>query len=51
MVICEEEIDGYIVGYTENYLRVYLQKGDVNGFYKVELTELFRDGALAKIVE
>ncbi len=50
-VICEEEIDGYTVGYTENYLRVYLLKGNTNRFYKVKLTELFRDGALAEIVE
>ncbi|MBR3864876.1 MAG: tRNA (N(6)-L-threonylcarbamoyladenosine(37)-C(2))-methylthiotransferase MtaB [Clostridia bacterium] len=50
-VICEEEIDGYVVGYTENYLRVYLKNANVNAFCKVELTELFRDGALAKIVQ
>ena len=50
-MIYEEDIDGYSVGYTENYIRVYVLDKLANGTNKVELTELFRDGALAKIVE
>lgn len=49
-VITEESIDGYFVGYTENYLRVYLKNAGENQCLKVKLTELYRDGAIAEIV-
>ncbi len=49
-LIVEEEEDGYYVGYTENYIRVYLED-KASGKTDVVLTEPFRDGALAKIAK
>lgn len=49
-VIPEEIEDGYVVGYTENYIRVFL-KGELKyGEFKVVLTKPFKDGALAEYV-
>lgn len=49
-LIVEEEENGYFVGYTENYIRVYLTV-PASGCVKVLLTEPFEDGALAKLVK
>lgn len=49
--IPEEEKEGYIIGYTENYLRVYLNKEEVktDKAQKVIILEPYKDGALAKV--
>jgi len=49
-VIPEEEEDGFIVGYTENYIRVYMEGEMKEGKYRVKLTEPFKDGARAEYV-
>lgn len=48
--IAEEQIDGYTVGYSENYLRLYV-KGGAFGVYNVRVLSSFKDGALAEAVE
>ena len=49
--IPEEEVDGYTVGYTENYIRIYLKNCLPQVKVKVKLTAVFKDGALAEVVE
>lgn len=80
-VLAEEYSDGYLTGYTGNYIRVYLgpdaitpghgighevEKNEANcggqceagdnlsnrpgEFYRVRLTELFRDGCLGELI-
>lgn len=48
--IAEEFSDGFTTGYTPNYIKVYaplrLESGKK---YEVELTEIFKDGAYAKL--
>lgn len=54
-VLTEEEADGFITGYTDNYIRVYIDVGDaekddaprLGDFCKVQLTENYRDGCKA----
>ncbi len=52
-VLIEEEIDGYYVGYTENYLRCYVKSTEkLEGqIVEVKLKKSFRDGALAKLIK
>ena len=58
-VLAEEEQDGYITGYTDNYIKVYIDvsKGPGNSsprlgeFCKVKLTENYKDGCKAVIAE
>ena len=52
LVLPEDQEDGYVVGYTENYLKVYLQGERDYGddFVNVEISDVFRDGAKAKIL-
>ena len=47
-MLAEESADGFVSGYTDNYIRVYI-KGDlaVGEKYRVKLTELFKDGVSA----
>ena len=47
----EEMVGDYTVGYTENYLRVYV-KGDYTnkGIIKVKVIEPYLDGAIGKIL-
>ena len=47
----EEIEDGYLVGYTENYVRCYVRSDFVREKIKVRLTGPFKDGALAEIME
>ena len=47
----EEVKDGYAVGYSENYIRVYVKDFIGKGLNKVVATEPFRDGILAIIKE
>lgn len=47
-IIAEETEDGYTSGYTDNYIRVYIEGNLTAGEkYRVKLIESFRDGALA----
>jgi threonylcarbamoyladenosine tRNA methylthiotransferase MtaB len=50
--LAEEKEGDYVVGYTGNYVKVYV-KGDIpcNAFYTVRLKEPFLEGALAEICE
>lgn len=49
--IAEEECGGYTVGYTGNYIKIYaageMRSGEK---YSVVLTEIYKDGALGKLV-
>ncbi|MBR2673910.1 MAG: tRNA (N(6)-L-threonylcarbamoyladenosine(37)-C(2))-methylthiotransferase MtaB [Mogibacterium sp.] len=54
-VLAEEESEGYITGYTDNYIRVYLDIRDMKTetaprlgeFCRVKLTENYKDGCKA----
>ena len=50
-VVPEEKEDGYVVGYTENYVRCYIKTDFVRKKLKVMLKEPFKDGAIAEIIE
>lgn len=50
-VIPEEKEDGYVVGYTENYIRVFMQGEMRCGEFAVLLKKPFKDGALAEFVD
>jgi threonylcarbamoyladenosine tRNA methylthiotransferase MtaB len=51
-VLTEEHRDGYMTGYTGNYIKVYIKDTDEilqpGQFLKVRLIEAFRDGCLAE---
>ncbi|MBO5394468.1 MAG: tRNA (N(6)-L-threonylcarbamoyladenosine(37)-C(2))-methylthiotransferase MtaB [Clostridia bacterium] len=54
-VLIEEQQGEYFVGYTENYIRVYIpaeKQNDelINKILTVKLKKLYKDGAIAKIV-
>lgn len=50
-VVTEDEENGYIVGYTENYIKVYLPSNTTqNMLYKVKLVDLYLDGMKGKII-
>ena len=44
-VICEDIEDEYLVGYTENYIKVYLSDTSLKGKVKVKLTSIYKEGA------
>lgn len=46
-MLVEEELEEYMTGYLENYVKVYLPKGEykVNDFVKVRIVEPYLDGA------
>ena len=49
--IAEEYTDGFTTGYTPNYIKVYAPlRLDCGKKYCVELTEIYKDGAYAKLV-
>ena len=54
-VLTEEIRDGFMTGYTGNYIKAYIPAGTADGeigagiFCRVRLTEPFRDGALAEL--
>ncbi|MDE7330155.1 MAG: hypothetical protein K2N30_03530, partial [Clostridia bacterium] len=49
--IAEEREGEYITGYTGNYVKIYAPADIAAGKkYKVELTRIYKDGALAKLV-
>ena len=49
-LIPEEEIDGFTVGYTENYLRVFVKGCLPYGKVRVKIIEKYQDGALAEVL-
>ena len=54
-VLIEEVVDGYYVGYTENYIRTYIpckKNTDlINKIVQVKIQNPFKDGAKAKIIK
>ena len=53
-VLAEEIQDGYMTGYTGNYIKVYIDEDaspEAGTFCEVQLTELFRDGCKAELVK
>ena len=58
-VLAEEEQDGYITGYTDNYIRVYIDTKNAKNasaprlgdFCRVKLTENYKDGCKAVLAE
>jgi hypothetical protein len=53
-VLIEEMQDGYMTGYTGNYIKAYIEDDGVSPepgqFCDVVLTEPFRDGCKARLV-
>ena len=47
--IPEEEIDGYTMGYSENYLRLYVKDLKGKEKVKVKVVSPYRDGAIAVV--
>ena len=59
-VLAEEEQDGYVTGYTDNYIKVYIDAASFGAgnsntrlgeFCKVKLTENYKDGCKAVLAE
>ena len=49
-VLAEEFRDGFITGYTDNYIKVYIEDADASRlgtFCDVELTQMYEDGCKA----
>lgn len=50
-VLFEEEKNGYLEGYSENYVRVYVKgKKDKNQMKTVKVLSLYKDGVVAEII-
>ena len=49
-VLVEEFKDGYSVGYTENYVYVYIDKQLESGIYTVKALRIFKDGLLCELI-
>ena len=50
-VLTEEIENDFVVGYTENYIKVYLDKSTpLNSLLKVRLTEIYGEGAKAEVI-
>jgi threonylcarbamoyladenosine tRNA methylthiotransferase MtaB len=51
-VLLEEEKDGYLVGYTKEYIRVYIktQAIEMGRYYDVKVLDTYLDGVVAEIV-
>ena len=49
-MIPEESVNGYLEGYAENYLRLYLKEKEVVGdIVKVKVVAPYLDGALVEL--
>ena len=49
-MLAEREQDGYITGYTENYVKIYLtDRVPLNKLYKVRIGAPYKDGALGEL--
>lgn len=50
-VISEDQENGFVVGYTENYIKVYLPSDTrQNAVYKVKLIDIFLDGMKGELL-
>jgi threonylcarbamoyladenosine tRNA methylthiotransferase MtaB len=50
-VLFEEPDDGYFAGHAPNYVKVYVQSDGLhNQLHRVEITAVFRDGVLGKLL-
>jgi len=49
-VLFEEKKDGFSIGYTENYIRVFT-KGSFEGIIKVKIFEIFKDGVKGQLIK
>ena len=47
--IPETQEDGYWVGHTDNYVKVYCKDGVKGDIVKVKVTSLYKDGVLGEI--
>jgi len=51
VIIPEETVGDYVVGYTGNYIKVYVDKNKCGGeSQRVRITEIYEDGAKAEII-
>ena len=53
IAVNEEIKDGFVTGYTDNYIKVYLDNDKdtrLGVFCRVQLTQIFRDGCKAVLV-
>lgn len=51
-VLVEEKVDDYFVGHTENYIKCYIKDNvDIDSFVEVKIEELYKDGAIAKLIK
>lgn len=48
-MLIEQNTDGYLDGYSGNYLKLYLKDADRSGMAIVRVTKPFRDGALCEL--
>lgn len=53
IVLTEEIQDGFVTGYTDNYIKVYVETETprLGEFSRVQLTQIYKDGCKAVIVE
>ena len=50
-IVPEETIGDYMVGYTGNYIKVYVDKNKcLSELQRVRITEIYEDGAKAEII-
>lgn len=49
-MIAEEEKDGEYVGYSENYIRLYLTEKPKEEIFKVKIIKAYKDGAFVEII-
>ena len=53
-VLIEEHRENFATGYTDNYIRVYIEDENTQllpgTFVKVKLTDLYQDGCLAELL-
>ncbi len=52
-VLAEERTEGYVTGYTDNYIKVYIEDSQeelsLGEFCDVELQDIYEDGCLARV--
>ena len=49
-MLIEESINGYLEGYSGNYIRLYIKDQNINGIKRVKLISPFKDGVLCEII-
>ena len=49
VVLVEDMEEDYFVGYTENYIKVYLKDVKNNELVKVKLTKIFKEGMIGEV--